>query len=68
MGLVHDKLAQSEHLTKVDFAEYIHTLCIHLFASYGVRLDAIHLKIDVDAVTLKSSGDNRQNRLHRVRI
>jgi two-component system, sensor histidine kinase LadS len=52
MGLIHDKLAQSEHLTKVDFAEYIHTLCIHLFASYGVRLDAIQLKIDVEAVTL----------------
>jgi two-component sensor histidine kinase len=52
MSLIHDKLAQSEHLTRVDFAEYIHTLCTHLFASYGVRQDTVRLQLDVEAVTL----------------
>jgi two-component sensor histidine kinase len=52
MALIHEKLYQSEHPTKIDFTEYVHTLCTHLFASYGVRSDAINLKIDMDAVIL----------------
>jgi two-component sensor histidine kinase len=53
MALIHEKLHQSEHPTRIDFREYVHTLCTHLFASHGVRTEMINLHIDMDAVTLE---------------
>jgi adenylate cyclase len=52
MALIHEKLYQSDNLTKIDFAEYTHTLCLHLFSAYGIRQEAIRLKIDVEGVIL----------------
>ena len=47
MALIHEKLYQSEELSRVDFAKYIQDLTDHLFRSYGANSEAIRLKINV---------------------
>lgn len=52
IALVHEKLYQSENLTRVDFAGYVRNLVAHLFYSYGVSSDFITLKMDMKDVLL----------------
>ncbi|MBI2875544.1 MAG: sensor histidine kinase [Candidatus Tectomicrobia bacterium] len=52
MALVHEKLYQSQELSRIDFAKYIETLATNLFRSYGANSDRIHLKIDADHLLL----------------
>ena len=52
MGLIHEKLYQSENLANVDFNEYVTDLVHTLFRSYGVHPEDIALKMDVDDVAL----------------
>ncbi|MBI2942379.1 MAG: AAA family ATPase [Chloroflexi bacterium] len=52
MALIHEKLYQSQSLSKIDLAEYIETLTANLFLSYGVTERAVRLKIHVENVTL----------------
>ena len=46
MALIHEKLYQSEDLTKIDFAEYIKSLTFHLFHSYSVDPSTVELSIN----------------------
>ncbi|HEX3013089.1 MAG TPA: histidine kinase dimerization/phosphoacceptor domain -containing protein, partial [Methanobacterium sp.] len=46
MALIHEKLYQSEDLTKIDFAEYLKSLTFHLFHSYSVNQSAVELSIN----------------------
>lgn len=46
MALIHEKLYQSEDLTKIDFAEYIKSLTFHLFRSYSVNPGTVELSIN----------------------
>ncbi|WP_414470579.1 sensor histidine kinase [Methanobacterium sp. ACI-7] len=50
MALIHEKLYQSEDLTRIDFAEYIRSLVFHLFRSYSVDLGTIIPIINVEDV------------------
>jgi PAS domain S-box-containing protein len=50
MALIHEKLYQSEDLTKIDFAEYIRSLTFHLFHSYSVDQSTIGLSINSEDV------------------
>ncbi len=52
MALVHKKLYRSGDLARVDFAEYIRDLAMHLFRSYGVSSNVIKLKINVYDVSV----------------
>ena len=52
IALIHEKLYQSRDLVRIDFAEYIRILTNDLFSSYGVKSDAITLKINVSNVFL----------------
>jgi two-component sensor histidine kinase len=52
MALLHESLYQSHNLSQVDFPEYIRQLAAHLFHSYGVGLDRIHLRTDLDRLSL----------------
>lgn len=52
MALLHESLYQSENLSLIDFPEYIRQLADHLFRSYGVATDRIHLITDLDSISL----------------
>jgi PAS domain S-box-containing protein len=52
MALLHESLYQSQNLSRVDFPEYIRQLAAHLFHSYGVGVDRIHLRTDLDRLSL----------------
>ncbi len=49
MALIHEKLYQTENLTQIHFAEYIHDLSHFLFRSYGVDNERVKLVIDSQA-------------------
>lgn len=50
MALVHEKLYQSENLSRIDFCQYLKSLTRSLFQMYGVNPGMIRLKIDVKDV------------------
>ena len=52
MALLHESLYQSQHLSQVNFPEYIRQLAAHLFHSYGVEPDRIHLRTDLNSLSL----------------
>ncbi|MBD1806527.1 PAS domain-containing protein [Microcoleus sp. FACHB-SPT15] len=52
MALVHETFYKSQRFTKINFAEYIQDLTSYLFATYGVNVEAIKLKLDLDEVNL----------------
>jgi len=52
MALLHESLYQSHNLSQVNFPEYIRQLAAHLFHSYGVGADRIHLRTDLDSLLL----------------
>jgi len=52
MALLHESLYQSNNLSRIDFPEYIRQLASHLFHSYGVRPERIHLRTDLDRLYL----------------
>jgi len=52
MAQIHEKLYQSEGLSRIDVADYIRSMAASLFTSYGVRGDLISLKLEVDDVKL----------------
>jgi len=51
MALIHDKLYQSNDLSRINFAEYIHSLAEYLSQSYQMLQD-VRFKIDTDEVFL----------------
>jgi len=54
MALVHELLYGSENLNKVNFAEYVNTLCDQLYQSFALENHSINLKIDIpDGIFLK---------------
>jgi PAS domain S-box-containing protein len=52
MALIHEKLYQSKDLARIDFAEYIQKLAVHLCHSYRISSKAIRLKTNVANVLL----------------
>ncbi len=52
MALLHESLYQSNNLSRIDFPDYIRQLASHLFHSYGVRADRIHLRTNLDSLYL----------------
>lgn len=52
MGLIHEKLYQSENLAEIHFTEYVKTLVYSLFRSYGVNTGRIAVKTDIEDISL----------------
>jgi PAS domain S-box-containing protein len=52
MALIHEKLYQSEDLSRIDFAEYVRNLVDYLFRSYGANAARVTLKTDIDGILL----------------
>ena len=52
MALLHESLYQSHNLSQINFPEYIRQLAAHLFHSYGVAAERIHLQTDLDELSL----------------
>jgi len=50
MAIVHEKLYQSENLSRIDFSQYLKSLTRSLFQMYGINPGMVHLKIDVKDV------------------
>lgn len=52
MAMIHERLYQSHNLRKIDFKEYLETLCQELFESYKVTNRDLKIDIDVDGLEL----------------
>ena len=52
MALIHEKLYQSKDFTRIDFAEYIRSLTVKLFHSYGLDMSKVTFNINVDHLSL----------------
>ena len=52
MALLHESLYQSNNLSRIDFPDYIRQLASHLFHSYGVAAERIHLRTDLEKLYL----------------
>jgi PAS domain S-box-containing protein len=52
MAMVHEKLYRSKNLSRVDFKEYVQSLCYHLFQMYGVAPDTVALNLDMGDILL----------------
>jgi PAS domain S-box-containing protein len=52
MALIHEKLYQSDNMANVNFFEYLKTLSINLYQSYGIDMERIKLEIDVEKLNL----------------
>lgn len=53
IALIHEKLYQSEDLARIQFAEYIPNLVVHLFGSYNTHANTVTLNIQVDELSLE---------------
>ncbi|MCJ7643714.1 MAG: PAS domain S-box protein [Candidatus Aminicenantes bacterium] len=52
MALVHEKLYQTNDLSRIDFAEYIRSLAAYLFRTYQDEAGRVQLKTDMDKTFL----------------
>jgi two-component sensor histidine kinase len=52
MALIHEKLYQSESLANIDLGEYIPSLLVNLFHSYGAAARGISQQINIEPFTL----------------
>ncbi len=52
MSLIHQKLYESDNITKVNMREYINELVQGLLYAYGYKIDDFDLKIDIAAIEL----------------
>ncbi|MCX6560907.1 MAG: response regulator [Candidatus Aminicenantes bacterium] len=52
MSIVHEKLYRSGDLSRIDFADYIESLAVHLFQFLAVDLRRISLRRETEAILL----------------
>jgi PAS domain S-box-containing protein len=52
MALIHEKLYQTEDFSRINFAEYIRSLTVHLFHTYQVDPNSVLMKADVKDIFL----------------
>jgi two-component sensor histidine kinase len=50
MSLVHEKLYQSESLSRIDFADYTRFLVTHLFSFYGIGTRKVRLAMSMEKI------------------
>lgn len=52
MAIIHEKLYQSKDLARIDFGDYVTSLILDLFNSYGVDKNLIHLDVNIKDILL----------------
>jgi len=52
MALIHEKLYQTEDLSRVNFAEYIRSLMVHLFHTYRINPNIVKMNTEVEDIYL----------------
>jgi PAS domain S-box-containing protein len=52
MALVHEKLYQSQDLSRINFASYLENLLVYLFHAYPVNARGVRLRTDIEDFTL----------------
>ena len=52
MALIHEKLYQTEDFTRINFAEYIRSLIVHLFHTYQINPNIVRMKTEMEEVFL----------------
>lgn len=52
MALIHEKLYQSKDFARIDLAQYVQGLTVHLFHSYNVDSNVIKLKTEMEDISL----------------
>jgi two-component sensor histidine kinase/PAS domain-containing protein len=52
MALVHEKLYKSKYPAKINIDDYLKSLALHLFNTYKIDRNLIHLKFDIENVFL----------------
>ncbi len=52
MALIHEKLYQSQDLSRIDFEDYIKTLSNGLLAGFAGKKSAIRIEVDVEKIML----------------
>ena len=52
MALVHQILYKTNDLARIDFAEYIKGLVVHLFQSYGINSEVIRVRQNIGDILL----------------
>jgi len=52
MALIHEKLYQTEDLSRINFAEYIRSLTVHLFHTYRINPNIVKMNTEVEKVYL----------------
>ncbi len=52
MAIIHEKLYQSEDLARIDFGDYVQSLVLDLFNSYGVDKSVTILNINIHDILL----------------
>ena len=53
MAIIHEILYESNHLSSIDFSQFVRRLTGKLFSSYGIAPDKISLKVNIKNVSLK---------------
>lgn len=52
MAMIHEKLYQSHDLANIEFADYINSLAVNLFYSYGVDRERVQLTVTADEISM----------------
>lgn len=52
MALIHERLYQSANLSRIDFADYLRSLVVHIFHSVLSNTGRVELKLDLEPVEL----------------
>jgi PAS domain S-box-containing protein len=52
MALIHEKLYQTDDVSRINFAEYIRSLTVHLFHTYRVNPNIVKMNTEVEEVYL----------------
>ena len=52
MALIHEKLYQTEDLSRINFADYIRSLTVHLFHTYRINPNIVKMNTEVEEVYL----------------
>jgi PAS domain S-box-containing protein len=52
IALIHEQLYQARDFSSVPFSEYTQSLAVNVFRTAGVSLDAVHLQLEIEPVSV----------------
>jgi two-component sensor histidine kinase len=55
MAMIHERLYSHEDIDQLDFRQYVDELAHELLSAYGVNSDLVHLRLELEPVSLELS-------------